>query len=66
MQVMTARQEEGNKVFVKEMEKQRAEIMSRFALGEQERRKVDVDIVSKSKGSDERIEELVRTRALVL
>ena len=29
-QVMTARQEEGNKVFAKEMENQRAEIMSRL------------------------------------
>ena len=64
MQVMTARQEEADKVFVEDMENQRAEIMSRIALAEQERRKLDIDIAGKSKESDKRIQELAQqTRA---
>ena len=64
MQVMTARQEEADQVFVEDMENQRAEIMSRIALAEQERRKLDIDIAGKSKESDKRIQELAQqTRA---
>ena len=59
-QVITARQEEGNKVFAEDMENQRAQIMSRLALAEQERRKLDVDIASKSKESNKRIQELAQ------
>ena len=59
-QVMTARQQEVNKIFAEDMEKQRAEIMSRLALAEQERRKLDVDIAKKSRESDKRIQELAQ------
>ena len=64
VQVMTARQEEGNKVSAEDLKKQRAEIVSRLALAEQERGKLDLDISGKSKEGDKRIEELAQqTRA---
>ena len=59
-QVMSARQEECNRVFAEEMENQKANIMSRLALAEQERRKLDVDIAGKSRESDKRIQELAQ------
>ena len=59
-QVMTAPREEGNKIFAEDMENQRAEIMSRIALAEQERRKLDVDVAGKSKESDKRIQQLAQ------
>lgn len=59
-QVMAARPVEGDKVSAKEMENQRAEIMSRLALAEQERRKLDVDIASKSRETEKRIKELAQ------
>ncbi|CAF9925091.1 hypothetical protein IMSHALPRED_006373 [Imshaugia aleurites] len=64
IQLTIAQQENENRVFAEDMENQGARIMTRLALGEQGRRRLNFDITAKSNEGNKRIQELAQqTRA---